>query len=128
MVIADNQRDGAVQLAGLMSVKNIHQAVKVLRHEAGDTGGFRHQMESPMHVKLGCGVLKFRLECGLIESFQRPFDAHKKKTGFMVLMLIGVRDVGAVSIEQAGDRRHQAFTVRAVDQENGGILHRAELD
>ena len=38
-------------------------------------------------------------------------------------MLIGVGDVGAVSIEKAGDGRDEAFTVGTVDQENGRVSH-----
>jgi hypothetical protein len=42
-------------------------------------------------------------------------------------MLIGMRDVGAVSIKKACDRRDQAFSVRRIDKENSRIPHCSEL-
>jgi hypothetical protein len=47
---------------------------------------------------------------------QRPLDAHEKQAKVVVLMLVGVENVCAVLIEQAGDAGHQALAVRAVNQ------------
>ena len=41
----------------------------------------------------------------------------------MVLVLVGVENVGAVLVEQRGDAGHQALPVRAVDEQNGGVFH-----
>ena len=126
-MIAEDQRNRAVKLTGLLSLQDIHQAVKVLRHEDGDPGNVRHQLQAPVHPKFRGRGLEFGPECVQVESIQRPFDAHKEQAGFVVLMLIGMYDVGAVSIEQAGDGRDQAFTVRTIDQENRRIPHGSEV-
>src|ERR1035438_9460034 len=116
----------AVKLSGLLPVEEIHEAVKVLGHEDGYARNLRHQLELPLHPQFRGRGLEFRAECAQVESFQRPFDAHKKQAGLVVLMLIGVGDVGAVSIEKACHGCDQAFTVRTVDQENSGIGHCSE--
>jgi hypothetical protein len=80
----------------------------------------------PLHLKLRGERFEFRAECIHVEAIERPFDAHKEEDGLMVLMLIGVYDIGAVSIEQARHGCDQAFPVRAVDQEYSGIRHDSE--
>ncbi len=56
-------------------------------------------------------------------SVERPLDAHEKEAQFVVLVLVGVEDVGASLVEQAGDAGHQTLLVRAVDQQNGCVFH-----
>ena len=43
----------------------------------------------------------------------------------MVLVLVGVQDVGPVPVEQRGDARNEAFLVRAVNQQYGRVFHAA---
>jgi hypothetical protein len=38
-------------------------------------------------------------------------------------MLVGVQNVCASLVEQPGDAGHQALAVRAINQQNGGIIH-----
>jgi hypothetical protein len=57
------------------------------------------------------------------EAFQRPFDAHQKQPGGIVLMLIGMQDVGVMGVQEIGDGGDQPFLVGAGDQQNGGIAH-----
>ena len=40
----------------------------------------------------------------------------------MILVLVGVEDVCALVVEQAGDARYQALLVGAVDQQNGAAV------
>ena len=47
---------------------------------------------------------------------QRPLDAHEEQAEVVILVLVGVKNVGAMLVEQAGDAGHQALLVRAVDQ------------
>ena len=49
------------------------------------------------------------------EAFKSPFDAHEEERGFVILVLLGMDDVGPVFVEQAGNRGHQAFAIRAID-------------
>ena len=41
----------------------------------------------------------------------------------MVLVLVGVENVGAALVEQRGDARDQALPVRAIDKQNGRMFH-----
>jgi hypothetical protein len=41
----------------------------------------------------------------------------------VVLVLVGVEDVGAMLIQQAGDACHQALLVRTVDEKNSRVFH-----
>ena len=58
-----------------------------------------------------------------VEAFQRPFHPHQEQPGGAVLVLVGVQDVGVVLEQEVGDGRHQAFFVRAGNQENSGVAH-----
>jgi len=74
-----------------------------------------------VHGEFGGHGLKFGAEGGEVEAIERPFDAHEEEAGFVVLMLIGVDDVGAEAVEQAGDRGDQALAVGAVDEADGRV-------
>jgi hypothetical protein len=52
-----------------------------------------------------------------------PFDAHEKESQVMILVLIGMQNVGASFVEQAGDAGHQTLAVRTINQQNGRIVH-----
>jgi len=41
----------------------------------------------------------------------------------VVLMLVGVEDVGPMLVEQRGDAGHQTFLVRTIDEQYGGFFH-----
>ena len=41
----------------------------------------------------------------------------------MVLVLVGVQDIGPVLIEHGGDAGHQTTLVRTIDKQYGGITH-----
>ncbi len=74
-----------------------------------------------LHLLFRSQYLEFCSECFHIESSHLPFDAHKKQAGFVIAMLIGMRNVGAVSIKKVGNACHHAFTVWTVDEENSRI-------
>ncbi len=50
---------------------------------------------------------------------KRPLDTHEEEAELVVLVLVGVQDVGSLIVEKRGDARDEAFLVRAIDQENG---------
>ena len=104
-----------MEFSSLLSVEDVHQAVKLLRHEDRNPGNVRHHAEAPLHLKGRGRGLEFCPECTQIERFQFPFDAHKKQAGIVVLMLIGMGNVGAVSIKEVCDGRDQAFAIWTVD-------------
>ena len=115
-----------MKLSSLLPVEDIHEAVKVLGYEDRNPRNLRHQPEAPMHMKLRGHDLEFQPECVQVETFQRPFDTHKKQAGFVILMLIGVRDVGAVSIKEARDSRDESLPVWTADKKSSRICHCSE--
>ena len=77
----------------------------------------------PVHLVLvGDG-----LECGR-EAFHRqgkavevPFNPHEEQVFHLVLMLVGVQDVGVVGHQEVGDGGDQTLFVRAAHQQGGGL-------
>jgi hypothetical protein len=113
----------AVEFSGLKAVEQIGQTVQIPGYEDRHPRGLRHQAEAPAHLESGGQGLELFAKPKQVERLQLPLHPHEKELGFGVLMLIGVGDVGAVLVEQVGDARHQAFAVRTIDEENGGIPH-----
>jgi hypothetical protein len=58
-----------------------------------------------------------------VEVFGVEFDAHQEESGFLVGMLVSVKDVAAVAVDEISDGGDFAFTVRAGDEEDGGGFH-----
>ena len=54
---------------------------------------------------------------------QPPLHPHEEQPQLVVLVLVGVQNVGAVFVQQAGDAGHQTLAVRAVDEQNGCVFH-----
>jgi len=78
---------------------------------------------SPVHLKaLGDGFKPLVKEFpGQIEILKRPFDAHEEQAQLVILVLIGVQDIGAMRIEEVGNGGHQAFPVGTINQQNGSV-------
>ena len=120
-MVGDDDRDLTIQLTGTGSVQQIGDAMQILRTEKSDTRPFAGAMQLPAHLQLfgerreGLEEGSRAVECGV----ERPLDAHEEKAELVVLVLIGVQDVCALLIEQAGDARYEAFAVWAVDEQDG---------
>ena len=90
--------------------------MQVLRDEDGDTCDLGGEFESPIHVKFEGHSRELRAKAIHGKAFERPFHAHEEEAGFVILMLIGMDDIGAVVVKHPGDSGHEAFTIRAGDQ------------
>jgi len=55
---------------------------------------------------------------GDVESVEIELDAHEEAPAFVVAMLGGVEDVGAVLEQEARNRRDEPLRVGAVNQKN----------
>ena len=87
---------------------------------AGDRGG---EFEAPDHSEfIGNGGKGCAKGCD-VKAIERPFDAHEEKGCFVILMLVGMDDVGAVLVEHAGDAGDKTFAIGAVDEQNSGLCH-----
>ncbi|MCU1224030.1 MAG: hypothetical protein JWQ42_2123 [Edaphobacter sp.] len=80
-------------------------------------------MELPHHAKLIRNGLKRSPKAIQIEPLQQPFDPHEEELFVMVLMLIGMRDIGPEAVQHSRDRGDQPFLVRAGNQKNSGFSH-----
>jgi hypothetical protein len=56
---------------------------------------------------------------GDVEDVEVELDAHEEAASFIVAMLGGIEDVGAVLEEEARNRRDEPLCIGAVHQKNG---------
>ena len=124
-VVADDERNLAIQFAGMVAVQQVGQTVVEFRDEDRQARFDRGQRQAPGHLVF----LGDRRE-GLIETVDAEFEAiqlplhpHQEQAGHLVLMLIGVKDVGVVGIKKVGDGGDQALLIGAGHQQTGGISH-----
>ncbi len=130
-VVRDEDRDLAVEFSGTGAMQEVGNAMQVLGAENGDpipVGLGTYAVELPAHFKFlskgrkggnkGCyGVVGWHSRIG----FDGPLDAHEEEAEGVVLMLIGVKDVGALRIEQSGYTGDEALLVGAIDEQNGAF-------
>ena len=89
---------------------------------AGRAAGIR---QAPFHIEGSGHRLERRAKGRLIqrEILQVPLHAHEEQPEIVVLVLIGVKNVGAVAGQETGNARDDSLAVRAMNQKNGGIWH-----
>ena len=123
-MIGDDDCDFAGQFVGADAMQQVCDAVQVLRAEERDPRFLVHAAKLPAHVQFFGERREGLGEVGNIGTaiFHCPLDAHEKQAQLMILMLIGMEDVGALLVEKAGDARYQAFLVWAVDEENCAVV------
>ena len=115
------------QFAALMPVEQVDQAVVVLRDEERDAVRQRSDRSSRQRI---CEALGDRGELARelveveVEVGEVPLDAHEEQAALGVLVLVGVQDVGVVAVEELADGGDDPLAVGAVDEQDGGVLHR----
>ena len=121
LVVADDQRHVAAQLAGAVPVQQIDQAVLVAGDEDRRLRPIRRVLEAVVDPEAVDERLERRRErrVGDVEAVEVELDAHEEAAPFVVAMLGGVEDVGAVLEQEARNRRDEALRVRAIHQKNG---------
>ncbi len=124
-VVADDEGQVGAEFAGLVAMEEVGEAVRVLRDEEGDVLELVGELDAPVHAELLGDGLEGGAEGGLVEvgGVGRELHAHEEEAELVVLMLVGVENVGAALVEQRRDAGHQALLIRAVDEQNGGIFH-----
>jgi len=50
-------------------------------------------------------------------AVEPPLDAHEEEAQFVVLVLVGVEDVGSMLGKQRGDAGNETFLVGAIDEQ-----------
>src|SRR5580698_11432772 len=112
-VIRNNQRNLAMQFATLVPVKQILQAMVILRNENSDPRAVGGAGESPIHLEVaGDGSKSFgKLGQVKIKIHGIELYSRKKKIGCLVSMLIGEQDVAVVTKNKFGDRSNHSLAV-----------------
>jgi hypothetical protein len=129
-VIGYDDSDLTRQLAGSGAMQQVGDAVQIVGTEDGNAWAAASAMQLPVHLKLVGERGEFAGEDGETFmngvaldriAFQSPLHTHEEEAQLVILMLVGVKDVGALRVEQAGDASHQAFPVRAVDEQDCAV-------
>lgn len=77
----------------------------------------------PAHLELFSHPAELGREGFEIESVQGPFHPHEEEAQFAILVLIGMGDVGAISIKKPGNAGDETLTVGAMNEKNRGTCH-----
>ncbi len=126
LVIADDQRKVTAKLSRLVTVEQVCQAVEVMGDEDGNILRRGREGEPPVHLKFLGQRSEGGVKVGLVamDIVGGELDAHKKESKLDILVLIGIKNIGVVLLNQkVGDSGHETFTVGAVDQKSGGLGH-----
>jgi hypothetical protein len=57
-----------------------------------------------------------------LKSLRGEFHPHEKLVRVFVCVMVGVEDITAEVMDEAGDSRNDAFTVFAMNQQNDGVF------
>jgi hypothetical protein len=98
--------------------QQIHPAMQVARYEDRHRRARRRVLHPPAHPE----ALGDRLELarqvfpGQVKVLQRPFDPHEEQPQVVILVLIGVEDVGAVRAQKVRDGGNDPLPVGAINE------------
>lgn len=123
LVIANDQRDIAGQLASFVPGEQIVEAVPLFRDEQSYPTTLLRDMQRPLHLSLVGDRREgtpdvFRVHQR--KTIQRPLHAHEEHVRLAVHMLVQVQDVPAVIQDVAGDGIDEAGLIRAVYEQGDG--------
>ena len=121
-VVGDHQRNVAVQLARLVPVEQVGEAVVVLRNQNAHARTPLAFGQPPAHLKArgNRGELIGQLVQAHVHPGGIELHPHQEQAGLGVAMLVGVQNVSIVAEDEIGDHRHQTLAVRATDQQHCG--------
>ncbi len=63
-------------------------------------------------------IAQRHVEFGRIE-----FDAHQERIRVVVAVLVGMKYIAAVLVDESGNARDNAFAIRTAEKEDGGVFH-----
>jgi hypothetical protein len=110
------------------AVQQVGHTVEVLRAEERDALALDRGDEIPPHGKLVRqrreGLLKaYEVERLPIVPIEGELDAHEEQAELMVLVLVGVEDVGSALVEERGHAGNESLAVRTINQQDGSFFH-----
>ncbi len=123
-MVADHQRNFAGEFADPLPIQQINQTVIVFRYQNGHARTVVRARDAPLNRKLlgnGCKPLREVLQIEL-EPCEVSFDAGKIETFFAGLVLLEMKDVAAVPVDEIRNCCVQALAVGAPQQEDSAVL------
>src|SRR5579862_3702967 len=130
-MVGDDEWNVAGKFSALLAVKQVDQAVIILRDEDDHFGTMSRPRQPPLHAErlgnrgeVSCEIAKIRLREVDVEVFGIELDAHQEEPGFFVAMFVGVQDVSAMAVDEVGDGGDFSLAVGARDEQDGGGFHR----
>ena len=124
LVVADDEREVAAELACLVAMQQIDEAVMILRDEESDVLLRLGELDAPVHLEVVRDGREGGAEgCfGEAGGFGDELDAHEEEAKFDVLMLVGVEDVDVVTLDQkVDDGDDDSLAVGTIDEEDCGF-------
>jgi hypothetical protein len=124
-VVADDQSELGGQLTGPLPQQQVEQAMVVLRNEDRGPRVVESIRDAPVHREAIRDLRNRRLQASAIGVQLRhvELDALEELARYRIGVLIRVEDVGAVPIQDLGQRGDQAFAIGAADEQGGGLFH-----
>jgi hypothetical protein len=128
-MVRDHRRDFDVELAGVIAVQQVHQAMAELGHHDDHARLLAQIGQGPDHLEaLGDdGEQLVELALGRGKGAGREDDAAKEPAAQRVAVLGGLGDEAVVLGQEAGNGGDDANGVRAGDGEHVGLLVGHEL-
>ena len=123
-MIREDAGNLACELAALVTVKQVHQAVVVFRNQDRHARAVIRLRKPPLHFEAGCDrrertgeIVERNIELGGIE-----LNPHQEYAGVHVAVLVRVQDIPAVLVNESSNAGDYAFLVGATEQQDGGFL------
>src|ERR1700674_3120791 len=127
-VVRNNQRNVASQFAAPAAIKQVHQAVVVLRDQYDHLRAVVRPSQTPLHLEVVGDrsevpgeVRQVDVKLGRIK-----FHAHQEQVRFIIGVLVSVQDVSVMAEDKIGDRGNDALAVGTTNQKYSGVLHSVE--
>ncbi len=126
LMIADDQRQVAVELFGFVAMEQVCQAMQIMRtknsHVLRGVGKFQLPVQ---RMPLGQRRERRAELCFVKILFVgRKLDPHEEQAQLHILMLIGIQNIGVIFLNQeVGDGGDQAFAVRTINKQNRSFRH-----
>src|SRR5579862_3179970 len=101
-------------------MQQVHQTVLLAGNKQRYSRKKLRVFHSPVHLEARSHWFELLTKSSPreIEVLERPLHTHKKKTFVVILVLVGMQDVGAVHVKEVGYSGHETLPVRTIDEQN----------
>src|SRR5260370_23584248 len=115
-MVADDQRYLTRQLAHVVAVQQVCQAVSRFGNQNRNPRAVARTRHLPVHLefldywcKTGCEFIQLE-----IEALQLPLHTDHEHPEFGILMIVGVQDIAVMLVNEVGNRSHYPFLLWAL--------------